>query len=178
MVDYLSAINSQGSGLNVTQIVDGLVDAEVQPKRTQITNSQSVTELLISELASLKWRTNTFEALNNALDFKSSFEISNANPSSFDITPDDNSQNLQPFNATLKVKQLAQRQTLSFAGYASSDSALGDVNLTISFGTLSSNNVFALSFSLLYTFSPSSTLRSIRLFSIELLLGECCSAPV
>ena len=25
-VDYLSAINSQGSGLNVTQIVDGLVD--------------------------------------------------------------------------------------------------------------------------------------------------------
>ena len=143
-VDYLSAINSQGSGLNVTQIVDGLVDAEVQPKRTQITNSQSETELLISELASLKSRTNTFEALNNALDFKSSFEISNANPASFDITPDDNSQNLEPFNATLKVKQLAQRQTLSFAGYASSDSALGDVNLTISFGTLSSSNVFAL----------------------------------
>ena len=27
-VDYLSAINSSGSGLNITQIVDSLVDAE------------------------------------------------------------------------------------------------------------------------------------------------------
>ena len=28
MADYLSALNSKGSGLNITQIVDSLVDAE------------------------------------------------------------------------------------------------------------------------------------------------------
>ena len=32
-VDYLSAINSSGSGLNITQIVDGLVDAEKSTSR-------------------------------------------------------------------------------------------------------------------------------------------------
>ena len=32
-VDYLSALNTKGSGLNITQIVDSLVDAEVAPKK-------------------------------------------------------------------------------------------------------------------------------------------------
>ena len=34
-VDYLSAINSSGSGLNITQIVDSLVDAEKNPQENQ-----------------------------------------------------------------------------------------------------------------------------------------------
>ena len=35
-VDYLSAINQSGSGLNITQIVDGLVDAEKTPQEDLI----------------------------------------------------------------------------------------------------------------------------------------------
>ena len=35
-IDYLSAINSKGSGLNVTQIVDSLVNAETTPDREAI----------------------------------------------------------------------------------------------------------------------------------------------
>ena len=35
-VDYLSAINKQGSGLNVTQIVDSLVQAETAPIESRI----------------------------------------------------------------------------------------------------------------------------------------------
>ena len=31
-VDYLSALNSKGSGLNITQIVDALIDAEKTPQ--------------------------------------------------------------------------------------------------------------------------------------------------
>ena len=34
-VDYLSAINQGGSGLNITQIVDSLVEAEQVPKKTK-----------------------------------------------------------------------------------------------------------------------------------------------
>ena len=36
VVDYLSAINKQGSGLNVTQIVDSLVQAETAPIESRI----------------------------------------------------------------------------------------------------------------------------------------------
>ena len=32
-VDYVSAINTKGSGLNITQIVESLVEAETRPKR-------------------------------------------------------------------------------------------------------------------------------------------------
>ena len=35
-VDYLSAINKQGSGLNITQIVDSLVQAETAPAQDKI----------------------------------------------------------------------------------------------------------------------------------------------
>ena len=35
-VDYLSAINNRGSGLNITQIVDSLVEAEKAPQENLI----------------------------------------------------------------------------------------------------------------------------------------------
>jgi flagellar hook-associated protein 2 len=35
-VDYLSAINQGGSGLNITQIVDSLVEAETAPEKDKI----------------------------------------------------------------------------------------------------------------------------------------------
>ena len=35
-VDYISALNKQGSGLNITQIVDSLVQAETAPLSGQI----------------------------------------------------------------------------------------------------------------------------------------------
>ena len=37
-VDYLSALNSRGSGLNITQLVDSLVEAETKPKQDLINN--------------------------------------------------------------------------------------------------------------------------------------------
>ena len=39
-VDYLSAINSKGSGMNITQLVDALVTAEIAPQRNLISDKQ------------------------------------------------------------------------------------------------------------------------------------------
>ena len=35
-VDYLSAINKQGSGINITQLVESLVEAETAPQVDKI----------------------------------------------------------------------------------------------------------------------------------------------
>ena len=51
--DYLSALNA-GSGLNVTQIVDALVDAERVPKQEQIDKANEKATVAISALGSLK----------------------------------------------------------------------------------------------------------------------------
>ena len=51
--DYLSALNA-GSGLNVTQIVDALVDAERVPKQEKIDEAKETASVKISALGSLK----------------------------------------------------------------------------------------------------------------------------
>ena len=37
-VDYLSAINKQGSGLNITQIVDSIVQVRLRPSQVEFKN--------------------------------------------------------------------------------------------------------------------------------------------
>ena len=53
-VDYLSAINSSGSGLNITQIVDSLVDAEKSPQESIIQNKIDKKNTSISAIGEIK----------------------------------------------------------------------------------------------------------------------------
>ena len=50
-VDYLSALNTKGSGLNITQIVDSLVDADVMPKKDALEKQITEKNTQISALA-------------------------------------------------------------------------------------------------------------------------------
>ena len=49
-VDYLSAINQRGSGLNITQIVDSIVEAETAPQKDQINDKIEAKTLEISAM--------------------------------------------------------------------------------------------------------------------------------
>lgn len=141
-VDYLSALNSKGSGLNITQIVDSLVEAEVAPKRNLISNSQNKTELRISELATLKSSLSVFQKSTDSFDLSSAFAFSNSNPAAVIVKKIDN-QKLENFEATLNINALATRQTLVYSGYSAADTDLGDVDLSIAFGTVSNNSFTA-----------------------------------
>ena len=141
-VDYLSALNSSGSGLNVTQIVDSLVAAEIEPQRELISKSQNKTELEISELATIKSNLNSFKNVLNGLSFDGVFSIESGSETGFEITQSGNLNEAVEFDANLKVNQIAQRQTLAFSGYTSETDEIGDISLTISFGELSNTNVF------------------------------------
>ena len=52
-VDYISALNA-GSGLNTTQIVDTLVEAEVLPKQNKINEQVEEKNVSISSLGQVK----------------------------------------------------------------------------------------------------------------------------
>lgn len=133
-VDYLSTLNSKGSGLNISQIVDSLVQAEVQPKRSLISKSQSATEVKISELAELKTKANTFQSQLNLLSFSESFKIENTNTAAVTVTNTSLLHETSPFASNINVKQLARKQTLLFEGYNNAAEQIGDINLSISFG--------------------------------------------
>lgn len=141
-VDYLSTLNTSGSGLNVTQIVDSLVAAEIQPQRELISKSQNKTELEISELATIKSNLNNFKNVLNGLSFNGVFSIESGSETGFEITQSGNLNEAVEFDANLKVNQIAQQQTLAFSGYTSETDEIGDISLTISFGELSNTNVF------------------------------------
>ena len=73
-VDYLSALNSKGSGLNITQIVDSLVQAETAPQKELLqdkidtrTTAISALATLSSELSSLKTNISALGASPNIL---------------------------------------------------------------------------------------------------------------
>ena len=53
-VDYLSAINQGGSGLNITQIVDSLVEAEQAPQEDQIQTKIDAKNTAISAIGEIK----------------------------------------------------------------------------------------------------------------------------
>ena len=62
-VDYVSAINTNGSGLNITQIVESLVDAETRPKVDIINKKIDEKNLDISALGQLQSELNNLNLL-------------------------------------------------------------------------------------------------------------------
>ena len=58
--DYLSALGA-GSGLNVPQIVDALVDAERVPKQNKIDDAKETASVKISALGALKNELSVFQ---------------------------------------------------------------------------------------------------------------------
>lgn len=138
-VDYLSTLNSKGSGLNVTQIVDSLVQAEIQPQRSLITKSQDSTELKISELAMLKAKASSFQDSLDAITFDESFEIENGSNAAFELTSSNGLISAKEFNAQIQVNQLAKKQTLLFSGFEAPDASVGNINVEIAFGEVAEN---------------------------------------
>lgn len=138
-VDYLSTLNSKGSGLNISQIVDSLVQAEVQPKRSLITKSQSATEVKISELAELKSNANSFQSQLTQLSLAESFKIANSDLAAIEVTNTTALHDTESFAFDLDVKQLARKQTLLFGGYSDPLEQIGNISLSISFGKVAAD---------------------------------------
>jgi len=137
-VDYLSALNA-GSGLNVTQIVDALVDAERAPKQSKIDDAKETATIKISALGSLKNELTVFNTNTAALDGQTGLTLSSST-SNVELTRTDSSLASQ-FSHTINVSQIAQAQVLNFdnggAGFSSTTADIGIDELSLRFGTWS-----------------------------------------
>ena len=137
-VDYLSALNA-GSGLNVTQIVDALVDAERTPKQNKIDEAKETATVKISALGSLKNELTVFNTNAAALDGQTGLTLSSST-SNVELTRTDSSLASQ-FSHTINVSQIAQAQVLNFdnggAGFSSTTADIGIDELSLRFGTWS-----------------------------------------
>ena len=134
-VDYISALNTNGSGLNTTQLVDAIVTAEIAPKLNKVTKKQEATDLSISELAKLR---SAFDEFQQVLQSPNAGVASDAYSTSAAVSVKVDDYNaLKVADDLITVSQLARGQVLEFTGYATANESLASGSLTIRFGTWS-----------------------------------------
>ena len=131
-VDYVSAINTKGSGLNITQIVESLVDAETKPKKDIINKKIDSKNLDISSIGTLTSEIDTLQksliSLSNISKLKTSSGNTNINLAVTDVSK------AKVFNSDLNVSALATAQTLEFSGFSLPTSSIGSGSIKIDFG--------------------------------------------
>jgi len=139
-VDYLSSLNA-GTGLNTTEIIESLVNAERAPKEELINNKREKRTVEISGLGQTK---QGFETLKTGLVPATGVTGLSASSSStavsLEITDPDKA---SAFSSSVIVDSVATAQTLVFGGHASETADTGTGSLTLSFGSWAVDGSFA-----------------------------------
>ena len=139
-VDYLSALNV-GSGLNVTQIVDALVDAEKVPQESRIQKQLDERNISISSLGDVKSDLDIFKSNLDVYKNETGLVTETTNNSAVGVT-NNGKIVVQPFTHSVSVNQLAASHTLAFLGYSSDTDAISADTVQIELGTWNSNGTF------------------------------------
>jgi len=141
-VDYLSALNTKGSGLNITQLVESLTAAEVEPKRAQISARKEEITLSISEMGKLRASMESLRRSLSADNAGLAFDVSSSQASSVAVEISDVNA-LQKRSALVEVAALARAQVLEFGGFSSADQDLGGGSLKLDFGSWAAGPTFS-----------------------------------
>ncbi len=135
-VDYISALNA-GSGLNTTQIIDSLIDAERAPREAIIQEKIDSADVAISSIGLLKTELNTFNTNVSALDGQNGITLASSS-SSIGVTKT-GTEPLSEFNHSIEVSALAQQQVIQFSGFSTAADAVSLGTLTFTVGTWDAN---------------------------------------
>lgn len=162
-MDILSSLNTGGSGLNISELTETLTKAEIEPRKSLITERIDTAELRLSGYERVRGQT---ERLNEMLGLMrqlsplavrsdtSNVQVSVADPAAVDLK-----------SAQIAVDRLATSQVLNFAGYASADAEVGQGSLTVAMGSWSEDTppVFTQGSATAQTitFEPGSTLADV-----------------
>ncbi len=136
-VDYLSALNSKGSGLNITQIVDSLVQAETAPQKDLLQNKIDKRTTAISALATLSSELGNLKT--NISGFAGTSKYTATSSSTGNTIAVSDVSSATPFTSDVQVTALATSQTLEFSGYTSPTQELATGSISVDFGTWNSN---------------------------------------
>ena len=131
-VDYISMLNA-GSGLNTTQIVDALVDAERVPREEKIQAQLEEANVSISGLGKVKQGFSTLSSALDGLDGETGL-VATSSSTAASVTITDKALVTEQ-QISLEVSQLARSQSLVFDGFTSASDNVGTGSLNFEFGT-------------------------------------------
>ena len=131
-VDYISALNQNGSGLNITQIVDSLVEAETTPEKERINKKIEENNASISAFGEL---TSELDTLKTSLQsFQNKTTLSTSSSSTAASLSINSPSNARAFSSDINISSLATSQTLEFTGFSLPTSSTGSGSIVIQFG--------------------------------------------
>lgn len=132
-VDVISSLNTNGSGLNITQLAKDLTQAETSAKRSIVTDRIDKAEVSLSALDRLRTQ---FESLDSAVGAAASASATSitSDNSAIVLTSED-TENLVMGDTTIAVEQMAQPQVLAFGGFSGETDTLAGGTLVIDFGS-------------------------------------------
>ena len=130
--DVFSALNV-GSGLNTSELIKNLVDAEREPKEAKINRNIEKAEVSISAIAELKKSISESNTVIQTLDGTDVFSGSSTNTAvSLNVI---DPAKVSEMMSTVSVSQLAKAQTLVFDGFTSATESIGSGSLVFQRGT-------------------------------------------
>ncbi len=124
-----------GSGLNINNLVEQLVNAERTPKESRFDAREALIQTKISSLGNFKGAISTFQTSLSGLKSASSFQKMTVSSSDTTMVTASAEKNADVGNYRLDVKQLAQSHALASSVYTSADAEVGTGKLTIQLGT-------------------------------------------
>ena len=131
-VDYLSALNQSGSGLNITQIVDSLVEAETSPAKERVNKKIEESNASISAFGELTSDLNTLK--NSLKTFKNKTTLTTSSTSTAANLTINSPSIAKSFSSDINISSLATAQTLEFTGFTLPTSNTGSGSIVIEFG--------------------------------------------
>ena len=131
-VDYISALNQNGSGLNITQIVDSLVEAETTPEKERINKKIEENNASISAFGELTSDLNTLKT--SIQDFKNKTTLSTSSASTAASLSISSTSSAKSFSSDINISSLATAQTLEFTGFSLPSDSTGSGSIVIEFG--------------------------------------------
>ena len=139
-IDYLSALNTKGSGLNITQIVDSLVEADVAPKKDALNKQITEKNTQISALAEVVADLGSLQADVNSLTNTTQLAPTSASSTSLTIAVSDSAV-AQEFTADVTVEALATAQTLNFtnSNFTAPTATIGSGTIAVQIGSWDSD---------------------------------------
>lgn len=134
-MDILSSLNTGGSGLNISELTETLAKAEIEPRKSLISQRIDTAELRLSGYERLRGQTETLNEMLGLMRQLSPLAVRSDTSAVRTIVTD--AEALDLTSAQISVNRLATSQVLNFAGYASADAEVGAGALTIAVGSWS-----------------------------------------
>ena len=133
--DYVSMINKSGSGYNIPEIVDAIVDAAIMPVKEVITTQKEKVETSISGMSTLKSSMSATQTLVNSMSSDSHFTVKQSPNSNFMRSTIVDSALVRDGLNTFENVEIAKPQIWRLDGETDLNRSISDQTITIEFGT-------------------------------------------